>query len=96
MFSTRTHVKALLFPALVLIVVVALGAYVAAMPGDDNKHQGQIRIAVAVVAGVLILWQTRSRLTMDFAFRTAYGDAREVALYSGLTFNKHVPHGPKP
>jgi uncharacterized membrane protein YdbT with pleckstrin-like domain len=102
-FSTRTHVKALLFPALVLIVVVAVGAYLAAMPGDDNKHQGQIRIAVAVVAGVLILWQcvwpflvwlsatytvTNRRLTTHQGVLTRTGHDIQLTRISDVSYEK--------
>jgi hypothetical protein len=47
--------------------------------------------------GLLIggLWETREHLVMDLGFKIAYGEEREAEVRVGLTFNKHVPHGPK-
>jgi uncharacterized membrane protein YdbT with pleckstrin-like domain len=102
-FSTRTHVKALVLPSLILIVVVAAAAYLAAMPSDDNSHQGQIRIAVAVVAGVLILWQfvwpflnwlnatytvTNRRLTTHQGVITRTGHDIQLTRISDVSYEK--------
>lgn len=47
--------------------------------------------------GLLVgaLWDTRKGLVMDLGFRMGYGAEREAGVRAGLTFNKHVPHGPK-
>ena len=54
MVSTHEHVKALLFPAIVLIVVAAVSGYLASLP--DGEHAGTWRTLVLVVAGVVVLW----------------------------------------
>ncbi|MCW2856235.1 MAG: Bacterial rane flanked domain protein [Marmoricola sp.] len=55
-FSTRTHIKALALPALILLVVAGVSGYLASVPSSDTKHKNAFYIAIAVVAGVLILW----------------------------------------
>jgi uncharacterized membrane protein YdbT with pleckstrin-like domain len=52
--STRTHVKALILPAVVLIVVAALGGYLTSLP--DGAHASTWRWVIWVVAALLILW----------------------------------------
>jgi uncharacterized membrane protein YdbT with pleckstrin-like domain len=52
--STRTHVKALIVPALVLIVLAALGGYLTSLP--DGAHASTWRWVIWVVAVLLILW----------------------------------------
>jgi uncharacterized membrane protein YdbT with pleckstrin-like domain len=52
--STRTHVKALIVPAVVLIVVAALGGYLTSLP--DGTHAATWRWIIWVVAVLLILW----------------------------------------
>lgn len=53
-FTTRTHVKALAFPSLVLIVVVGVASWLAAQAG--GSHKNDLRIAIVVVAALLIIW----------------------------------------
>ncbi|MCW2782446.1 MAG: Bacterial rane flanked domain protein [Marmoricola sp.] len=55
-FSTRTHVKVLLLPALVLILVAAVAGYLSSLP--DGDHKGTMLIVIWVVAGLAILWFT--------------------------------------
>jgi uncharacterized membrane protein YdbT with pleckstrin-like domain len=50
--STRTHWKALVFPAIVLIVSFAVGGYVLARWGDNDA----VMWAVIVVAVIVIVW----------------------------------------
>jgi uncharacterized membrane protein YdbT with pleckstrin-like domain len=52
--STRTHVKALLLPAVVLILVAGLGGYLSSLPNGD--HAGVWRLLTWVVAGMFIVW----------------------------------------
>jgi uncharacterized membrane protein YdbT with pleckstrin-like domain len=52
--STRTHVKALLLPAVVLILVAGLGGYLSSLPNGD--HAGVWRLVTWVVAGMFIVW----------------------------------------
>lgn len=52
--STRTHLKVLLVPFLILIVVAGAGGYLAAVAGDLGG--GAVRWAIIAVALVLIVW----------------------------------------
>ena len=52
--STRTHVKALLLPVVVLIIVAGLGGYLTSLP--DGEHASTWRIVIWVLAGILIIW----------------------------------------
>ena len=54
-WSTRTHVKALFVPALVLIVAAGIGGYLSSLP--DN-HRNVWLIIIWVVAGAVILAYT--------------------------------------
>lgn len=54
--STRTHVKALLLPAVVLIIVAGLAGYLSSLPNDE--HAGAWRIVIWVIAGLMIIWFT--------------------------------------
>ena len=47
--STRTHVKALLLPAVVLIVLAALAGYLTSLPSGDDA--GTWRLVIWVIAG---------------------------------------------
>jgi uncharacterized membrane protein YdbT with pleckstrin-like domain len=52
--SVRTHVKALLVPALVLIVIAAAAGYLSTLPSGDPR--GFLVLVIWVVAFLLILW----------------------------------------
>ncbi len=52
--STRTHVKALIVPAVVLILVAAVSGYLTSLP--DGAHAATWRWVIWVVAVLLILW----------------------------------------
>jgi len=54
--STRTHVKALLVPAVVLILVAGLAGYLSSLPTGENAWVW--RTVVWVVAGALLVWFT--------------------------------------
>lgn len=54
LLSTRTHVKALFVPAIVLILVAAVGGYLASLP--DGSHASTWRLVIGVVALLVILW----------------------------------------
>lgn len=49
--STRTHAKALLFPFLLLLVILAL-----AVLADRSFADGKLALAVWILAGVLAVW----------------------------------------
>jgi uncharacterized membrane protein YdbT with pleckstrin-like domain len=51
-WSTRTHVKALFVPALVLIVTAGIGGYLSSLP---DSHQGIWLLIIWVIAGLVIL-----------------------------------------
>jgi len=52
--STRTHVKALILPAVVLIVIAALAGYLSSLP--DGDHAGTWRWVLWVITALLLLW----------------------------------------
>jgi uncharacterized membrane protein YdbT with pleckstrin-like domain len=52
--STRTHVKVLILPAVVLIVVAGLAGYLSSLP--DGEHAGTWRWVIWALAAVLIVW----------------------------------------
>lgn len=52
--STRTHVKALLGPALLLIVVAAMAGFLATLPEGD--YAGVMQAVIWGVAGLVVLW----------------------------------------
>ena len=54
--TTRTHVKVLFIPFLILIVVAGVGGYAVAQVGDTGS--GVIRWVVVAIAAVLIIWGT--------------------------------------
>ncbi len=54
--STRTHVKALVLPAVVLIVVAGIAGYLASLP--SGEHAGIWQLVIWVVTGLLLLWFT--------------------------------------
>ena len=53
LLSTRTHAKALLVPAVALIVVAGLTGYLVSLP--DGAHAGRWRLVVAVLAALVLL-----------------------------------------
>jgi uncharacterized membrane protein YdbT with pleckstrin-like domain len=52
--STRTHVKALILPAAVLIVIAALSGYLATLP--DGDHAGVWQLVLWVLTAALVVW----------------------------------------
>lgn len=73
-FHLRTHAKALLLPALVLVVACgAAGAAVGFIPRDTQGGQVGFWVAVAVVAGIVakwVIWPFLSWLTTTFTVTT--------------------------
>ncbi|HET6152417.1 MAG TPA: PH domain-containing protein [Marmoricola sp.] len=55
-FTTRTHVKALAFPAVVLIVVAAVVGFLISQVSSDNSHKKDLYIAIVVVGALIVLW----------------------------------------
>jgi membrane protein YdbS with pleckstrin-like domain len=66
--STRTHWKALIFPAFLLLVVVGGGGFLAAIV-PDGSLQTSARIAIAVV-GVLVLLVFAAKPFLNWLFST--------------------------
>ena len=52
--STRTHVKVLILPAVVLIVVAALAGYLSSLPSGDQA--GTWRWVIWVVVALILAW----------------------------------------
>ena len=55
-FHTRTHVKALVVPSLLLIVIAGVSGWLLSLPDSDNDNKGKIYLAIAVVGGLLAIW----------------------------------------
>jgi membrane protein YdbS with pleckstrin-like domain len=66
-WSTRTHVKALLAPALVLIVGAGVGGYLSSLPDDHrNVWLTIIWVVVGLVVAVYSLWPFLEWLTTTY------------------------------
>jgi len=52
--STRTHVKALFLPAVVLIVIAAVAGYLTSLP--DGDHAGVWRLVLWAITAALLVW----------------------------------------
>ena len=52
--STRTHVKALMLPAVVLIIVAGLAGYLTSLPSGDQA--GVWRVVIWVATAGILLW----------------------------------------
>jgi uncharacterized membrane protein YdbT with pleckstrin-like domain len=52
--STRTHAKALLLPAFVLVAVAGLAGYLSTLPSGSMR--GPLLIAIAAVAVLVVCW----------------------------------------
>jgi uncharacterized membrane protein YdbT with pleckstrin-like domain len=66
-WSTRTHAKALLLPALVLIVAAGVGGYLSSLPDDHKKvWLSLIWIVVLVVVLVYSVWPFLNWLTATY------------------------------
>jgi len=99
-WSTRTHVKALFVPALVLIVTAGVGGYLSSLPDDNRKIW---LIVIWVIAGGLIaaysLWPflvwftttytvTDRRLTTHKGVITRTGHDIPLARISDVSYEK--------
>lgn len=52
--STRTHAKALILPAVALIVVAAIAGYLSSLP--SGSHAGTWRLVIWVITAVVLVW----------------------------------------
>ena len=57
------------------------------------EREGEGTTTLGLLAGGL--WEPRERLVMDFGLRTSYADQHNAEVRAGITFGKHVPHGPR-
>jgi uncharacterized membrane protein YdbT with pleckstrin-like domain len=79
-WSTRTHVKALLAPALVLIVAAGVGGYLSSLPDDHRKLWLTIIWVVAgLVVAVYSLWPFLNWLTTTYTVTN-----RRLTTHSGV------------
>lgn len=67
-FSTRTHVKALFLPALVLILAAGIGGYLSSLPDDHKKiWLGLIWGIAAIVVLIYSVWPFLTWLTATYS-----------------------------
>ena len=101
-WSTRTHVKALFMPAVVLIVAAGVGGYLSSLP---DSHENVWLPLIWVVAGLVVLvygvwpflkWFTTSytvtnrRLTTHSGVITRTGHDIPLARISDVSYEKGV------
>lgn len=102
-FHTRTHIKALFVPALLLIVIAGAAGFLASLPSSDNDNKNAIYIAIAVVAALLAIWffvrplltwltatytVTNRRLTTHQGVVTRTGTDIQLARISDVSYEK--------
>lgn len=79
-FSTRTHVKALFVPALVLLVVAGVAGYLSSLPDDHRKvWLTIIWVVAAVVVLVYTVWPFLKWLTSTYTVTN-----RRLTTHSGV------------
>lgn len=79
--STRTHVKALLVPALVLILVAAVAGYLSTLPSGEARDV--LQLVVWAVALLFVLWFV-VRLFLSWLTTTYTVTNRRLITRSGL------------
>ena len=57
------------------------------------EREGEETTTLGLLAGGL--WEARERLVLDIGLRTSYADQHNAEVRAGITFGKHVPHGPR-
>ncbi|GAB3992404.1 PH domain-containing protein [Nocardioides marmoraquaticus] len=85
--STRTHVKALLLPALTLVVVAGLAGFLLTLPSGEQA--GLWRAVVAVVAVVLVLWRCAWPFVLWLTTTYTFTDRRLITREGVLTRRGH-------
>lgn len=85
--STRTHVKALLWPAATLVVVAGLGGFLATLPSGEQA--GLWRAVIGVVALVLVLWRCAWPFLRWLTTTYTFTDRRLVTREGVLTRRGH-------
>jgi uncharacterized membrane protein YdbT with pleckstrin-like domain len=79
--STRTHVKVLLLPAVVLIVVAGLAGYLSSLP--DGDQAGVWRLVIWVVTALVLVW-FRIKPFLDWLTTTYTFTNRRLITRTGL------------
>jgi membrane protein YdbS with pleckstrin-like domain len=99
-WSTRTHAKALLFPALVLIVAAGVGGYLSSLPDSHRKiWLTLIWVVAGMVIAVYSLWPflrwftttytvTNRRLTTHSGVISRTGHDIPLARISDVSYEK--------
>ena len=79
-WTTRTHVKALFVPALVLIVAAGIGGYLSSLPDDNRKlWLTLIWVAAGLVIAVYTVWPFLNWLTTTYTVTN-----RRLTTHSGV------------
>ena len=101
-WSTRTHAKALLVPALVLIVAAGVGGYLSSLPDDHrNVWLTIIWVVVGLIVAVYSLWPflkwftttytvTNRRLTTHSGVISRTGHDIPLARISDVSYEKDL------
>ena len=100
-FSTRTHVKALLMPALVLIVTAGLAGFLSAWVGDKDVAQYVMWIVAALVVLIWAVWPflqwwtstytvTNRRLTTHTGVISRSGHDIQLTRISDVSYEKQL------
>lgn len=100
-FSTRTHVKALLVPALVLIVTAGLAGFLSAWAGDRDVAQYVIWGVAVLVVLIWTVWPflqwmtstytvTNRRLTTHTGVITRSGHDIQLTRISDVSYEKQL------
>jgi len=102
-FSTRTHVKALFLPSIILILDAAGAGYLASLPDSTNDNKNTYYIAIAVGFALIALWffvrpfltwitatytVTNRRLTTHQGVVTRTGHDIQLARISDVSYEK--------
>ncbi len=101
-FTTRTHAKVLLVPALILIALAAASGYLLSLPDDDKGTWAAIILGIAgVLALIFSVWPflnwlaatytvTNRRLTTHQGVITRTGHDIQLARISDVSYEKNL------
>ncbi|KQT94207.1 hypothetical protein ASG49_04710 [Marmoricola sp. Leaf446] len=85
--GTRTHVKALLLPALVLVVVAGLAGFLSTLPSGERA--GTWRLVIWVVALLVVLWRSVLPFLRWLSTTYVFTDRRLITRTGLLTRTGH-------
>jgi uncharacterized membrane protein YdbT with pleckstrin-like domain len=105
-FTTRTHVKAIIFPSLLLIVIAGAGGYLLSkVPDITEDHKdigyGVVLVIMAVLALIFFVWPflnwltatytvTNRRLTTHQGVLTRTGHDIQLTRISDVSYEKGI------